>query len=275
MPPVDGKIQVVGRDVLDTTGAASSGTSTANDMAKFMLMLLGGGTYNGTEVLKPESVEEIFKRSMVGEIEFTELPPISNSTGFYYGLGVDSYDFADTHIIEKAGALSGVRTVFTLIPEKNAGIVILDNMNLAPFPEAIRAFYINQLFGRDPMTDQDKIFAAQEEINKLIAPQPAPENPGEFLGTLDSLVGTYHNDYYGEASIVLDGDKLSMEFGPAKYTGTLTHYDNGAFALLFPGATQAPATVTFEIGADGMASSFNAEGLGRYERVTLPSDSNE
>ena len=87
---VDGKPVVVEPSILDTTGAASSGTSTAADMAHWMMMLLNHGKYNDTEVLKPDTVDELFKRSMVGEIEFSELPPISNTTGFYYGMGFDS-----------------------------------------------------------------------------------------------------------------------------------------------------------------------------------------
>ena len=98
---VDEKPVVVEPSHLDVTGAASSGTSTAADMSKLMLMFLNKGTYKGKRVLKPETVEEIFKRSMVSEIDFTDLPPISDKTGFYYGLGVGSYDYAGHQIIEK------------------------------------------------------------------------------------------------------------------------------------------------------------------------------
>jgi CubicO group peptidase (beta-lactamase class C family) len=83
---VEGKIVVVEPSELDVTGAASSGTSTAADMSKLMLMFLNKGAHNGKRVLKPETVDEIFKRSMVSKIDFSDLPPISDKTGFYYGL---------------------------------------------------------------------------------------------------------------------------------------------------------------------------------------------
>ena len=67
---VDGKVVVVEPTKLDTTGAASSATSTAADMSKLMLMFLNKGAYNGKQILKPETVEEIFKRSMVSKIDF-------------------------------------------------------------------------------------------------------------------------------------------------------------------------------------------------------------
>src|SRR5262245_18903237 len=70
------KIVVVEPTKLDTTGAASSATSTAADMSKLLLMFLNKGTYNGEQILKPDTVAEIFKRSMVSKIEFSDLPPI-------------------------------------------------------------------------------------------------------------------------------------------------------------------------------------------------------
>ena len=264
---VDGKPVVVEPSELDTTGAASSATSTAADMSKLMLMFLNKGSYNGKRVLKPETVEEIFKRSMVSKIDFTDLPPISDKTGFYYGLGVGSYDYAGHQIIEKGGALAGVRTTLVLVPDKGAGIVVLANLNLTAFPEAVRAYFLNQLLGIDPEVDQKQIFDLNQQLKKLMAPPPAPKNPGKFNGTLQSLVGIYENDYYGRCEILLDGDALKVQCGPAKYPATLKHWNSGAFLMQFPGATQTPSVTTFLIGEDGTADSFETEALGIFTRV--------
>jgi hypothetical protein len=232
-----------------------------------MLMFLNKGTYKGKRVLKPETVEEVFKRSMVSEIDFTDLPPISDKTGFYYGLGVGSYDYAGHQIIEKGGALAGVRTILVLVPDKNAGIVVLANLNLTAFPEAVRAYFLNQVLGFDPETDQKQIFDINQKLKKLMAPPPAPKNPGKFNGTLQPLVGIYENDYYGRCEILLDGDALKVQWGPAKYPATLKHWNNGAFMMQFPGATQTPSVTTFMIGEDGTAVSFESEALGTFTRV--------
>jgi CubicO group peptidase (beta-lactamase class C family) len=264
---VDGKIAVVEPTELDVTGAASSGTSTAADMSKLMLMFLNKGTYNGKRILKSETVAEMFKRSMVSAIDFTDLPPISDATGFYYGLGVGSYDYAGHQIIEKGGALAGVRTIIVLVPDKNAGIVVLANLNLTAFPEAVRACFLNQVLGLDPEADQKKIFAVNEKLKKMMAPPPAPKNAGKFNGSLQSLTGVYENDYYGRCEIVPDAAGVKIQFGPAKYPATLKHWNNGAFMMQFPGATQMPSITTFMIGEDGNAESFESESLGVFTRV--------
>ncbi len=264
---VNGKIAVVEPSELDVTGAASSGTSTAADMSKLMLMFLNKGLYNGKRILKPETIEEIFKRSMVSAIDFTDLPPISDKTGFYYGLGVGSYDYAGHQIIEKGGALAGVRTIIVLVPDKNAGIVVLANLNLTAFPEAVRACFLNQLLGMDPEADQKQILALNGQLKNMMAPPPPPKNPGKFNGTLQSLVGVYENDYYGRCEILQDGAGVKIQFGPAKYPATLKHWNNGAFHMQFPGATQMPSVTTFMIGDDGNADSFESESMGVFTRV--------
>jgi CubicO group peptidase (beta-lactamase class C family) len=264
---VEGKIAVVEPSELDVTGAASSGTSTAADMSKLLLMFLNRGTYNGKSVLKPETVAEMFKRSMVSKIDFTDLPPISDKTGFYYGLGVGSYDYAGHQIIEKGGALAGVRTIIVLLPDKNAGIVVLANLNLTAFPEAVRAYFLNQLLGMDPEADQKEILARNEQLKKLMAPPPPPKNPGKFNGSLQSLVGVYENDFYGRWEILQDGDGLKVQCGPAEYPATFKHWNNGAFLMQFPGATQTPTVTTFMIGEDGKAESFENESFGIFTRV--------
>jgi CubicO group peptidase (beta-lactamase class C family) len=264
---VDGKIAVVEPTELDVTGAASSGTSTAADMSKLMLMFLNKGIYNGKRILKPETIEEIFKRSMVSAIDFTDLPPISDKTGFYYGLGVGSYDYTGHQMIEKGGALAGVRTILVLVPDKNAGILVLANLNLTAFPEAVRAYFLNQLLGIDPEADQKQILALNEQLKKMMTPPPTPKNPGKFNGTLQSLVGIYENDYYGRCEILQDGAGVKIQFGPAKYPATLKHWNNGAFRMQFPGATQLPSVTTFMIGDDGNAESFESESLGVFTRV--------
>jgi hypothetical protein len=58
-----------------------------------------------------------------------------------------------------------------------------------------------------------------------------------------------------------------MQWGPAKYPATLKHWNNGAFLMQFPGATQTPSVTTFMIGEDGKADGFESESLGIFTRV--------
>jgi hypothetical protein len=61
---------------------------------------------------------------------------------------------------------------------------------------------------------------------------------------------------------------LHVACGPARYRGTLKHWNHGMFMLQFPGATQAPQPTTFTIGEHGTADSFTNDPLGLFTRVT-------
>lgn len=265
---VDGKVVIVEPSNQDTMGAAGSVTSTASDLVKYMLMYLNKGTFEGTQVLKPDSVAEMYKRSMVGERSFTELPPISDTTGFYYGLGFDSYDYAGHHIIAKPGALAGVRTIIVMVPDLNAGIIVLANLNVTTFPEAVRAYFLNQLLHIDVNTDQEEILAVNKQLSHLLDEPTPPVNPGTFPWPLQSLVGVYENELYGRCEITVDGQAIKAVCGPGKYTATLIHWDDGLFLWKFPDATRGYAQVIFSIGADATADSFTHSGLGPFTRVT-------
>ena len=266
-----GRAQVVPAARGDALGAAGSASSSAADMAQLMQMLLARGQYEGKVLLRPETVAEIFKRSMVADVSFTELPPIDDNTGFYYGLGVDSYDYRGERIIEKAGALPGVRTVMTLAPARNTGIVVLANLNLTTFPEAVRAFFLDTLMGVAPEAHQKAITESNTALAGMFAKMNAPSStPGAFTGSLDSLLGAYENDLYGQCAIVPAGAELAMECGPARYRGTLRHYAHGMFRLQFPSPTTGPHDITFTIGEDGKAASFTDDALGVFTRSAPP-----
>ena len=64
------------------------------------------------------------------------------------------------------------------VPDRNAGIVVLANLNLTAFPEAVRPYFLNQLLEMNPEADQKEIFARNEELKKLMAPPTTPKNPG-------------------------------------------------------------------------------------------------
>jgi CubicO group peptidase (beta-lactamase class C family) len=265
---VGGKLVIVPPTDTDLTGAAGSVVSTASDMGRWLQMFLNNGTFEGKQILQSKRIAEIYERSMVSDIGFTELPPISEKTGFYYGLGFASFDYAGHRVIEKGGALAGVRTVMTLVPDLNAGIVVLCNLNVSVLPEAVRAYFLDKLLGIAPDANQRAIFEQNKKIQQIFIPATPPANPGKYNGDVKDLAGVYKNRLYGRCELTPQDDRLSLwvECGPGRYRGTLKHWDNGVFMLTWPNATLLPQALTFTIGEDGTASSFTNDTLGVFSR---------
>jgi CubicO group peptidase (beta-lactamase class C family) len=265
---VDGVARRTTRSDSDTFAAAGGVNSSAADMAHYLQFWLSGGSYRGTSIVKPASIAEIFKRSMVGEIDFSEMPPISEATGFYYGLGVGSYDYAGQQIVEKGGALSGFRTLVTLVPSKHAGIAILCNLNLTAFPEAVRTYYLEKmLLGKSPSADLAEIAKRNAQLSAMLKPVTPPPHAKPFRGSLAKLDGTYENPLYGRCVISLLQAAESMSCGPAKYRAAVTHYDKNVFLARWPGATSLGDLLDFKLGPSGNAVSFTDDALGTFTRV--------
>lgn len=263
----NGKVALCAPDNQDTMASAGAMISCASDMTHWMQMLLDRGTYNGTTVLKPETVDTILSRAFATPPSISELPPIGPSTGFFYGMGWGGYDFMNHLVVEKGGALSGVRTIVEMVPDMKTGMVVLCNLNLNAFPEAVRAYWLDLLFGVNPDETQAAILKTNTNLENWLVPPTPPANPAPFLGTLESLVGTYENDYYGKFSIELKSGSLMVYAGPARYEGKLVHWNAGNFMMKFPGPTQGFSSTTFAIGDSGKADQFVNEAFGVFKRV--------
>ncbi|QDU61874.1 D-alanyl-D-alanine carboxypeptidase precursor [Planctomycetes bacterium Pan216] len=254
----------------DGMGPAGSITSTVSDQTHFLRMLLNKGTFEGKRLLSEEVIEQMFEPSMVSEVTFTELPPCDPHSGFSYGLGWNNFHYAGEEIIEKGGAQPGMRTIATLVPSKNFGIVILANLSLTALPEAIRAEALARLLDQPSEAMLKEIKEREEGIHKMLANRP--KRAGEVLAPptlpLEAFAGTYENDLYGTVEFYLDDGQLHWKAGPAEYGGKLTHANYNVFSIHQPPHVIAmPSFATFVIDADGKPAVVLSDLLGDLRRV--------
>lgn len=264
---IDGDMVVVERDLHGVHGAAGSAYSTANDLARWMQMLLDQGAVDGRQVVKPERVEEMFAPSMVSEISFTETPPISEESGFSYGLGWGTFHTWGYTVLEKGGALAGVRTVVNLVPELGYGIAVVANRNLTFLPEAVRAFALEALLGADSSGTQEEIASGGAALDAIFATPPPAGDAIPATVPLDALTGAYENELYGQVVVWDDAGTLKLEAGPAGWPATLKHLSRDTYLLDWGSVTSIPEPTTFVIGPDGIAVGFENDSLGRFNRV--------
>lgn len=266
---VDGQIKTLKNSKQLVLAPAGAMTSTASDLSHYMIMLLGDGKYNGTEVLKKDSIEQMFTPAMVDQPGFAELPPISEETGFDYGLAWGIYYWKNHKILEKGGALDGIRSIVVLVPEIKLGIAVLANMNLTMLPEAVRAYVLEQYLGKADYDMQAEIRQRAKKLESMLGLTNIvqPENPKPASKELGAYTGTYENELYGRFTLLQDGDHLKVEAGPAKYTGALTHVNYDTFYLKWPIFISAPDEVTFVIDAKGNITEFIDDELGRFKKM--------
>lgn len=264
------ELKVVEWENHDAMGPAGSITSTAADLAPWMLVHLNQGRLNNKVIFSPETVQQMHKPTMVETPGFAEAPPIRDDNGFSYGLGWNVYYYQGHKIVEKGGARAGMRSVVTLIPDKNVGVAVLANRNLTFLPEAIRAWVLDHYLEAPSSDIQQEIRNTGLALDKAFSMPPigtahaltAPQLP------LSRYCGDYENALYGRLSIVETESGLRWVTGPARLGGPMqpAGYDN--FLLHFPeGNIMLPEPVCFTINENGQPDRLITESFGTFRRV--------
>ena len=263
---VDGTWKVVPPNLSQVFVAAGGLASTARDLSHYLQMLVDGGTFDGKTIIGEESLQHLFDPVIASEVGFSEFPPINENSGFDYSPGWGIFHYNGLKVLEKGGALDGVRTVVILVPEEKFGIAVLANMNLTALPEAVRAGILQQMFGRKGEADlQPEIYQRAEKLHDMIFGAMQPVEPDTSLTPSDirAFPGSYTNDFYGVWAITSDPEdpqQLILTCGPASYRGTLTATGTDTLSVQWPILISGPETLTFQLKDGEPATSFDYEG---------------
>ncbi len=157
-------------------------SATVTDMAHFLIAHLESGSYQGTALLKPETVGRMHQRQFTHD---SRLP------GFAYGF----YErpFRGRRVLEHAGGYVGAGALLVLVPELRTGLFVATNYAGTAPHEAVRSALLAHLF-------------------QLPDASPAPADPSPLEGFGDrmlAIAGSYHHTRYGrhnmEKIALLDG----------------------------------------------------------------------
>lgn len=244
--------------------AAGQVVSTGRDMTQWLRMMLNDGTVDGIVVLRPETVKDIHAASLVAG----RGGPLGDPNAAV-GLGCDSYTFLDQRIIEKNGALEGVRSIVILIPGKKTGLVVIANKQLTVFPETIRDEFLERYVGKSGVDLQ-----AQEKVNQqgwysLVKAIERPEDAKPSTLAPSILVGTYTSNLYGTMLVNEgpDAGNMTIRLGPSGYPGTLMHVTADTWYLSFPNPDDQVGYLTFARASSGKISGFTSDEIGPFMRI--------
>jgi Domain of unknown function (DUF3471) len=161
-------------------------------------------------------------------------------------------------VIEKNGALNGVRTIVTLIPERNIGIAVFANKQLTTFPEAVRAEFLERELGPSGRDLQAQIHVEQKAWNGLVALPKPPAGAKSVARDPDAFIGRYVSALYGPLSVVRSDVGIGVSFGDQKYPGKLSHWSGDTFLLSFDDPDVTPGLLTFAFtGGSTTATGFD------------------
>jgi len=257
---VEGQVKPIKPYLPDNVNPAGGINSCAEDMAKWMLVLLNKGKLpDGNQLISEKVMEAI--TSMETPIPIYKPAPelaaaAMNFSG--YGLGVRLRDFRRYKVVTHTGGLAGYVSQVWLMPEIGLGITILTNQEAdeayqsltyaiadhylkAPAVDWIGA--ITKVRERSRQRTSDEIKKAYEQRNK----DSKPSLP------LEKYAGLYHDAWYGDIEIKYENGRLLMTFKHSPdLSGPLEHWQYDTFVARWSDPElRADAYVTFSLNPDG------------------------
>jgi CubicO group peptidase (beta-lactamase class C family) len=257
---VDGKVRPVQPFDSDNTNPAGGINSCADDMAKWLRVLLDGGALPGGSRLFSAATWRQLSTPVTPEPNGPPPPelPALRSNFRAYALGLETRDFRGYQVLTHTGGLPGYLSRVLLVPDLKLGIAVLTNQESGEAFDAL-AYAIADAYVGGTQTawldGYEKIAARnaarQDEADRRTASsRNAASKPSLPIAR---YAGTYRDSWYGDITVTDEGGKLVMRFNKTPLlVGDLEHWQYDTFVARWrERELRADAFVTFSLQPDG------------------------
>lgn len=250
-----------------TVDAAGGVWSCTDDINKWILFMLDSATVNGKRLLKPATYAELFKpQAMVTPEQFYPTQMLTKPHWTTYGLGWFQEDYKGKMVQFHTGSLDGAVAILGLIPDEDFGIYIFANMDHTEIRHALMYKAMDLFVFNDDKDDWSKSFyKLYTGFARKNEAQEDSTNAHRVLNTKPSLAlqnytGSYSNEIYGKASIIMQGDSLAARF-PNNFNVNLSHWHYDTFLGKFERKWYGKDFFQFSLYTDGKIKSFDFLGV--------------
>jgi CubicO group peptidase (beta-lactamase class C family) len=254
------KVQPVAPYVSDNFNPAGGINSSAEDMAKWLIVQLDSGKLSSGERLFARSTSKQLWSTVtplpIGEPPIELAPLRANFSG--YGLGFFIRDYRGKKLVTHTGGLPGYVSKVAMIPELKLGVVILTNQESGAAFESIAYHVLDYYLGvptYDWIGNFEKVVKRGEAAIATADAKASGERNSKSVPSLplDAYAGVYHDQWYGDITVKKVGAKLQIQFmHTPSLIGDLEHWQYDTFvARWYDRELRADAFVTFSLRPDG------------------------
>ncbi|MGH2615378.1 MAG: serine hydrolase, partial [Thermomicrobiales bacterium] len=257
----------------DAQSPAGGVSSTVRDLARWLRLQLGGGTFDGQEIVAAAPLAETHQPQIVSN---PAKNPATDRASFYgLGWGVGYNDDGSVRISHSGAFNLGAGTAVYCYPGSRLGIAVLTNASPIGAAETVALSFLD-LAERGAISRvwPTLVAGAYAQLNAptygtevdYTAP-PASVSPALATG---SYTGAFSNELYGDLVVGEEGRGLMMRLDPAMTAYPLTHYDRDVFSYQPVGENAyGPSGVTFFVGPTGKAERVTLENLDQHQQGTF------
>ncbi len=263
---VDGIVRPVPPLSSDNTNPAGGINSSAEDMAKWLIVQLDSGRLaDGKRLFSPQTTTQLW--TIVTPIPAGSPPPelpFHRSVFSGYALGMGVRDYRGRQMLSHTGGLPGYLSKVTMIPELRLGVVVLTNQESGAAFNAISYRIVDHYFGATPV-DYLAIYKKLSEHGRaaVVAADKGAVTARDTASRpslpLAGYAGTYTDQWYGDVSITevkassnVPGKLVIQFLHTPSLVGDLVHWQHDTFLARWHDRTlRADAYVSFALNPDG------------------------
>lgn len=209
---------------IDAIGPAGSINSNVVDMAKWVQLQLGDGTWEGKTLLARSTLDELHKPvilvdggPVVALLGDEDLPLMM------YALGWFVQPYRGHLVVHHGGNIDGFSAFVTMLPKERDGLVILTNLNGTQAPIVLANHIYDRLLGLPEKDWNGTLKVKRDEILKAAKASESAEEADRKTGTkpshpLDDYAGVYAHPSYGDLRIERLGKGLAVSYNALHQT---------------------------------------------------------
>ena len=258
----DGEVVPIPHDKVNTIAPAGAINSSVNDMAQWLLMQTGDGTFGGEQIVDPAVISETRKAHNLLQVgaRSKEFNPWTHFSS--YGLGWGLSDYRGRLMVSHGGGLNGMISRVAMLPEENLGVVVLTNFDTHPLTSAVVYHVFDAYLGADP---RDWVQLYSEVLEKMLEGRKLATTAREEARIqntspslpVESYAGRYTSAVYGDAEITLEDGVLQLDTKTHReITGRLEHWQLDTFLCTWTDRVWDQSLVYFDLDDSGKISQF-------------------
>lgn len=191
-------------------GVAPAGAvgSTVNDMLKYLQMHLDDGKAGGRQVISTTQVRELHR------------PVTIQSEGSAYALGWGRTQRQGQTVLQHGGSIDGFTAQMILLPDSQAGIVVLNNLEGSRLPARLGDRIADRLLGASKKSAKE--MPRRDTPARELPPRIANTHP---TLAVEEYAGSYVHPAYGSIRVTRSDSGLDVQFEAVTIPLTHYHYD--------------------------------------------------
>ena len=200
-------------------GGAGDLNSTVEDVAKWVRLQLGNGTFEGRRLVSDEN------------LAVTRTPKVAINDRNFYALGWLVTQTPNGDVVWHNGGTNSFGAYIGLQLDRGLGVIVLTNQQNVGFPDAVGAWLFDRMLDNpsvDYAADKLKLLRAKFTADADTYAKPASPRPFPPLAV---LAGSFVNPSLGKLTLGIEGDALILDVAATGAQLKLEPWDGDVFTV--------------------------------------------